>query len=231
MSGEFSTIFVEACRRKGLESSADVQLSSAGQLVSVSDKLASMAFTDRGVSFASASGKGSYSWEELDFILPQDVTLASDKLSTFSEMEAPARMLAERLSRIFLTVLGLLLALWVFHGIQGFLAPAFHWTHTLPQFLQGIARLFLIGVLVIPVLVGTAFGAAVTGGFFAAIRGVLASTIQPFTLKHFKARYEGFQNGLRIMDASWVRTPGGLATGEVLDLVLLGVKLRRRGFV
>jgi hypothetical protein len=239
----FAGVFVEACRRKGLANVADVRLAhsectSDSPLVSVSGGEGGLAFTEAGLSFRGQDGKGvRYSWEELDFILPQDVSLAGDQLEAYSALEDPARRLADKASAVILVLAAVVLAALVAHGIFDVVAPILHWLQSLPSFLRWLASSFLLvlliaaGMALAPSLLGLVVALVATGSLIAGLRRLIASLVQPIALGFLKARFKQFPNGLRVINASWVKAPGGVPTTEMLDLILLGVKLRRRGIV
>ncbi len=61
-----------------------------------------LAFSHSAVSFVDKEDKAAeFTWEQLDFILPYDLSLCSDKLHTFSDMDTPASRLSGTVGKVF----------------------------------------------------------------------------------------------------------------------------------
>ncbi len=171
-----------------------------------------------------------FGWVQLDFVLPGDLSLASDKLYTFTDLETPARRIANTVGKIVAWVAvayfaylvwGVLYALiihpilWLLQwGVLGFIGAALY---------GGAILMFGWWLLVIPL------GIFASGGAFAAMGHWLGRQIRPLILFVLRRRYSGVENGLHIISQEWVGMPWEPRAQRALDLIFIGLKLRRRG--
>lgn len=240
----FSQVFVEACRKKGITTVTDVAVlqgqasdkTLGNHLIKVGGADYRFVFADRGIAFADSAGKaGQYSWEELDFILPQDISLVNDKLRSFTSLGQIAQQTAAKAAKFCVWLLSVYCAMWVLLHIIAFFLPIIAWSNTLPHTLHVMFLGMLIGAVLFVLSIGwapvTAIGMSIfaTGGVAMALKRMLASLMQPPIRFFLSMKYGQFQNALQLVNATWIKSPRGLPTNEMLDLILLGVMLRRRG--
>ncbi|MGH9808114.1 MAG: hypothetical protein ACRD9W_12795, partial [Terriglobia bacterium] len=95
MPATFDDIFVRACAAKSAIAATDLAIAqtaySGGALVSCGSGKNPIRFSAEGLSFCDTAGNAvSYSWQDLDFILPGDLSLANDKLNSFSDLDTLA---------------------------------------------------------------------------------------------------------------------------------------------
>jgi hypothetical protein len=247
----FSSVFTEACRAKGASSGYDVTLfeglpqstdASAHPVVSFGQPKDLFSFSDQGIAFKNSDGKATqYSWDDLDFILPFDLSMASDKLYTFTDLgpyirsvTMPVGLAAGVAAAVGIITSVVYLVIAIVTGFIDWLSSL----HPLVLLLIVIAAL-LVGMPAILTFIATlvAAGAAITaavtflfsGAFLYAIAHAVVRVLQPLIERMLPDHIRQFTNGLYVVKEKWIKHPSGMTTAEILDFVLIGIKLRRAG--
>ena len=70
---------------------------------------------------------------------------------------------------------------------------------------------------------------ASSGGIFSAIGHWLGKQTRPLIQYGLSRKYAGVENGLHVINQDWVSMPWEPHAKRALDLIFIGVKLRRRG--
>jgi hypothetical protein len=105
----FASVFVKACRAKSATAADDARIGAGvpGEPLAVyGSGNQTFVFSDKGLSFKDPDGAViDYSWDQLDFILPGDLSLANDKLHTSTDLSQLALLIGG--------IIGLVLAIGV----------------------------------------------------------------------------------------------------------------------
>jgi len=239
MSGQptFRDVFVEACRIKGISKAQGIVFSTAnysdGELgrpiLLVGGIDDALWFHEGGIRFNRPKAERRFTWDELSFVLPEDLSIVGDQLRAFSDIEWVADHASRTTAQDLVKYGAYAFGAYVLYTI---LAPSLHWFDSA----SGIIGLAITTVLVafvlslgaIPLALAGLGTLTVAGGLLSWITSVVCNAIKPFAKAHY-ARYGQFANGITILDKTWMKMPWGLPTTEVLDLILLGMKLKRRG--
>ncbi len=83
----------------------------------------------------------------------------------------------------------------------------------------------LVGWWLLPIVVGV----VASGGAFSALAHWFGRQLQPLIRLGLKWKFGDAENGLHIVGREWVGKPWDPQAKQGLDLILIGVKLRRRG--
>jgi hypothetical protein len=247
----FTSVFMAACNAKVVARTDDVAFfdehASATDLgrplICFGTSGDRFTFSEQGVEFKDRGGSaGKYSWEQLDFILPFDLSMASDKLYTFTSVKREARAIALRIGygiaiAMFVVLIYLLVsyvALPIAEAIGDFFSSLgpIGWI-----LLIGFALFFgwlgailtAAAVAVVVSLISAAVASVLSGGLAYGIAMWFAEWLQPFIERIILERVQQFKNGICVIKEMWVKSPSGTQTTEILDFILIGIKLRRAG--
>ncbi len=213
--------------------------SSKGQfgqtLASVGDGGNTMLFTEQGVFFTAANGqRAQYSWLSLGVILPQDLSLGTDKLRAYRDIEpivdAATSNVAKRLAQgVFFTF-----AAYIGYSIFDLVTSALHWLSALPPLLGIVVLIVAVVVTIassavlVPILAGTAVMAAASGGVLAFAANLAGHALRPVVRFVMTKRHPPVPNALRIVNQVWIKDFWGVSTEKALDLIVIGLKVYRR---
>lgn len=234
----FSSVLVKACRAKREPTASDIAIRDGNGLPG--EPLAIFGSGDRmltlssaGLRFKEPEGTAvNYSWDDLDFILPGDLSLANDKLHTFSNMDVLAGQIARTIGYVFAIAAIAGLVFLVVSTIYGIFAPAVSWLHenlgTFGDILSFIGICALC-MLLAPFAIPIALGALAAGGIVGVLANAIGRQCKPLVRWGLLQKFGDFPNGLYVIKSKWVKLPWGTPTTQLLDLIMVGVKLRRRG--
>jgi|HubBroStandDraft_5_1064220.scaffolds.fasta_scaffold50283_2 hypothetical protein len=244
----FPSVFLKACHAKQVQAAGDVTLfdeqappADFGRpLIRFGVSKEVFTFSELGVDFKDGSGNaGRYSWRDLDFILPLDLSMANDKLYTFTDISRYVHRIALSIGfcvawTILVGLIGIVIALFI-----AILIAIVNFIASLPTVLLILVLLIAI-VFIIPVLITMIVGVVasislitafiaflVTGGLIIAIAEGVAKLIQPFVERSLPLRTRRFKNGLCLIKEKWTKPPSGSETTVIIDFILIGIKLRR----
>lgn len=190
-------------------------------------------FSNLGVGFEDEKRKYVlYRWDDLDFIFPGDLSLANDKLHVFTNLDTFAFGIGRRIGLITtVAALALLLILFAFAQYRTFIridtnfgawSAGWHW---LASILESLI-LLVLGILF--AIFDVALAISLPKMTKSCADG-LGKLLQPVVRWRLPEKYKRFPNGIFVVKHSWVKPPLGTPATNLVDLVLLGVKLRRRG--
>lgn len=173
-----------------------------------------------------------FGWVQLDFILPGDLSLASDKLYTFTDMDVPATRIANQVGVVFA---------WAAAAFFAYLVASFLYNDIFMPLVALHESWGFFGDIIIVILVVGFFmivgwwllaiilGLFASGGAFSAFAHWLGRQIRPLIRLVLGRAYGTAENGLHVIDQDWVSMPWEPQAKRALDLIFIGVKLRRRG--
>jgi hypothetical protein len=172
-----------------------------------------------------------FGWVQLDFILPGDLSLAADKLHTFTDLETPARRIAYTVGTVFAWAAAALFAYFIWTIIYAVIIGPMIWLHENWGFFGDIvdfayaALILMLGWWLLAIIAGI----FASGGIFSAIGHWLGKQTRPLIQYGLSRKYAGVENGLHVINQDWVSMPWEPHAKRALDLIFIGVKLRRRG--
>jgi hypothetical protein len=233
----FAPIFVQGCQAKAKAQLPDLVINDAGrsELVVCGYGDGAFVLSSVGLRFRDTDGTvATYSWQELDFILPSDLSLARDKLDTFKDVEVLAARAARVIGKIGAYLAAGLLALLVLYVAYSVLISPVIWFHeNWGVFGDIVGIIYFLGAcaLLAPVGIPIAIGALAAGGIAAVIGNFLGRMTQPLVHLVLAHLAGDFHNGILVIRSRWVKLPWGTSTTQLHDFIMLGVKLRRRGLL
>jgi hypothetical protein len=233
----FGAVFVQACRATAKDTASDMTIADPAEtglsLVVCGANDGAFVFSNEGVHFKDADGRGvRYGWQDLDFVLPGDLSLARDTLATFSDVEGMADRIARAAGYVAAAAAVALLAFGLVDFVYGIFGPPILWLHanwgTFGDMLSLIGVVLVCSALApfaIPILIGI----AATGGAFGLIGNWLGRQVRPLVRWLLALKFGHFANGITVIHSRWVKPPWGTQTTLLHDFIMIGVKLRRRG--
>lgn len=233
----FDSVFVQACRATSKGAAADVVIADADapglSLVVCGSNGGAFVFSNTGVHFNDPKGAAvSYSWQDLDFILPGDLSLAKDKLDTFTDVDVVAGKVARAAGYVAAIAAVVFLGIGVIDIVYGIFAPPIIWLHIhLGTFgdIVSLIGLVLLGSAIAPFAIPILLGLLASGGIVAAIGNWLGRQVRPLVRWGLAMSFGSFPNGILVIQSRWVKLPWGTPTTLLRDFIMVGVKLRRRG--
>jgi len=231
----FGAVFLQACQRSS--SGAGVAIASADSVLATLARCGShpycLEFSNRRISFTDRAGRDAeFSWEQLDFILPFDLSLASDKLYAFSDMDAPAERIARIVGVIFAWAAAAGFAYFVAVFLYDWVIYPLWWLHSNWGWFGDTIDVALIAGFFMFVgwwLLALIAGLFASGGAIASLALWFGRLLRPLIKLGLTTGFRGAENGLHIIDRDWVGMPWEPQAARALDLIFIGVKLRRRG--
>jgi hypothetical protein len=172
-----------------------------------------------------------FGWVQLDFILPGDLSLASDKLYTFTDLETPARRVSDTIGKFSAWAAAGLFAYLIWSLIYAVIIGPMIWFHKNWGIFGDIvdvgyaALILMLGWWLLAIVAGI----FASGGIFSAIGHWLGKQTRPLIKLVLNHKYAGVENGLHIINQDWVGPPWDPQAKRALDLIFIGIKLRRRG--
>ncbi len=173
-----------------------------------------------------------FGWAQLDFILPGDLSLASDKLHTFCDMEVPAARIANVVGTVFAWCAAALSAYFVWSILYALVIHPMIWLDkNLGTFGDILDIFYVVGIFAVFGwwLLAIVAGIFASGGAFSAFAHWLGRKFRPLIRFGLSQTYGQVENGLRVVNQDWVCMPWNPQSKRALDLIFIGVKLRRRG--
>jgi hypothetical protein len=231
----FGDVFTKACRARATTGISVAPAQSAtGALAAFGSNSEALVFTSSGISFTdTGGGKIGYSWQQLDFILPGDLSLASDKLRTFTDFETPAARIARIVGFVFAIAGAAAFIFLIADLLYIFVISPTLWLHAHWGVFGDIIALLgicALGAALAPFVLPIVLGLLATGGAVSAIANWLGRQLRPLVRLVLSIAFRDAVNGLHIVGSDWVKMPWGPKAITALDLVFIGIKLSRRGF-
>ena len=197
-------------------------------------------FSELGVDFKDQAGtSGRYSWDQLDFILPLDLSLAHDKLYTFTDISGQAHRaaLSKGLSialGIFVALIAMLsiLVVVILYSVVSFLVSLPIWALVLVAVVFFIFLpivLAVVGGIIAAASLSTATMAFVATGVIGAMSIAFAQRLQPSIERRILIETNGFKNGLFLIKDKWIKATSDSQTTVIFDFILIAIKLWRVG--
>jgi hypothetical protein len=221
---------------------ARAKSAAAGELLAASDTSilakygtgkSAIIFTNDNIEFLNKNDTPvKFGWMQLDFILPGDLSLASDKLYTFTDMDIPATRIANQVGVVFA---------WAAAAYFAYLVASFLYNDIFMPLVALHQNWGLLGDILIVILVVGFFmivgwwllaiivGIFASGGAFSSFAHWLGKQLRPLIRFVLGQMYSAAENGLHVIDQDWVSMPWEPQAKRALDLIFIGVKLRRRG--
>ncbi|MBI1262767.1 MAG: hypothetical protein GC184_13695 [Rhizobiales bacterium] len=241
MSGpaSFATLFVSACHAKNYATASDIAVKDGNglpgePLITCGSGEQALTFSDTGLWFKGPNGAAvEYTWLDLDFILPSDLTLVSSMVYTFTDMDLLAERIALVTGRAFAVAAVAGLAFLIIATVYSSIAPIVGTLHAYLGIVGDALSLlgfFMLVMVLSPVIIPIALGAMATGGAVAMLGNAVGKQVRPLARWGLSLIFRDFPNGVQIIKSRWVKPPWGTPTTSLRDMILLGVKLQRRGF-